>query len=630
MKTKQEKKGGVALILLAIIATLPFLIGSYATYSINNQRITQKAMHYIRARILAENMLRAGGESFYLALKRRPTIRPETLKSQLNKSSFRTKIKNISITSTDLQEGFSAPIFSFTPTRSGLSNLVSIVVGVRNRDSDVKVALKTDYSVKEEPFLNYAIFTDGIFEISSSPSMEIRGGVRSNGKIRIGGTSPRPNTYLSFYDKLWGAEDIEVFPGWAGGRGVNVAAQHIRAKDPYGNWANFFDPTPGIPLDSGHPNWDADSQTHWAKDLIKDHVPAIKPPIESSDTHLLIEPESTSDDPTLQREKFAWKAKKQGGLYIKVNKAGVVTYSFNGGAFQGTKNKDIALPGLKNPTNGVYAIQNPRKPWKSGKGWIEVDEHFEDLRETGNKHIPVRVVNLYMDNLLKKFPGANLIYVEIEDNKGSNDPHLKVPSHNLATLRIRNGNDISAARNGLTVSTHRMAYVEGNFNVKNKVSSLIACDNVTLLSNAWDDSVSKSYGTSRPPIALMDRNYWPKEATETWLQAALLIGGIPYKEERPLSSINGIHNLVRFRENWASVPYHFLGSYVKLFNGQESSCISKSGGSRGYFLAPNRYVEYDEDLLNNTPPGMPTSLTDPDTLLWSEISWALAEQLKNP
>jgi hypothetical protein len=130
-----------------------------------------------------------------------------------------------------------------------------------------------------------------------------------------------------------------------------------------------------------------------------------------------------------------------------------------------------------------------------------------------------------------------------------------------------------------------------------------------MLSNAWDENTSKTTKT---------------DATETWLQAALLIGGYSYRKDRASSPINGLHNLVRFLENWHDhIPYHFLGSYVKLFNGKESLCKSSSR----YFNAPFRDVAYDNDFIANPPPGMPTSLGQPDTLLWSEITWDEAKRL---
>jgi len=631
MKRKNIKKtGGIAFFFLLIMATIPFFMKHYVSSSLTNQKITQRAIQNIRARIIAENILHAAGESYYLLLEQDPTTPATTLQQQLNDETFRKELLTVAFSSDAQDAGFMVQTncFHFKNNRikrantNIIENLASVVVGITNTITKTKLAIKIDYMVEEVPFLNYAIFTDGIFELSACPSMDVYGDVRSNDKIRIGGPA-RKNARLSFYGKLWTAKDIDIFKGWS--RTEINAARRMRAKTKDGHWKDFLSSHNGVqlPLDSLHPNWDSESETRWGKNQIRDKVGALNVPIKSSDNHLLIEPPietgTNKDDLTLRREKFAWKAKKPGGLRIHVE-SGQIKYSLNGAPFRKAKynknHKDLAYPGIKDPSTGVYQVMNPKNHLQPGEGWIQVDDSFVDRREAGTQ--PVRVVNLYMDNLIKTFPNVKLVYVEIEDNNGNLTPYPIAKKINsgtkLATLRIRNGNDLSAAKSGLTVATHRMAYVEGNYNVKDKIPSLIACDNLTMLSNAWNENTSKIKKTN---------------ASETWLQAALLVGGYAYSDSRPSRPINGLHNLVRFLEEWNPYPYknpahyHFLGSYVKLFNGKESNCASFSPA---YFNAPYREVTYDADFINSPPPGMPTSLDDAIPVLWREISWDEAER----
>jgi len=607
MKTKSKsKEGGAAIFLLILVMVVPALIGSYALFSMNNQRTTQRAIHYMEAKIIAENAVSIGAETFFQKLKKVPTIDHGSLQRGLNGNGMVRGMRRRALVSRKEAQGYKVDIIHFSNSRIGRTNLVDIVVAVENSLSGTKVALLATYKVVELSFLDYAIFSDGIFELAPWPRMEVHGDVRVNDQVRIGAKYG-----LYFYDTLWSAAQVDVVPAWNKNEAKNAQKIFIVGSD--GVERSFY--YDGAVLDGSNPNWETGSRSRWGEDVVKGNVPALKVPTSTSDNHVLIEPrDSVNDDSTLMREKLAWKATSSRGVIITVDRTGAVRYEERGdGNLQAALPIiDIAEPLSKDTGNGIYELREYRVGGKKVSGWIDVDDSFMDGRETG---AGVRVVNIYMDKLLKKFPQRNIFYIEVEDENGNLTPFLDAKSADsslkLPAVRIRNGNDISRANNGLTIATHRMAYIEGNYNKQNKIPALIAADNVTALSNGWNDSFK---GTKRPTCAL-----------DTWYKAAFLIGGYSYKDSGPSANIEGFQNLVRYRENWGDPrkTYYYDGSYVKLFNSQETT----GAAHNDYFRAPDRVIIYNSDFVGHPPPGMPTALASPEIVQWHEISWAEAQAL---
>jgi hypothetical protein len=82
-------------------------------------------------------------------------------------------------------------------------------VTAENTLSGTKAAFLASYKVVEIAFLDYAIFSDGIFELAPWPRMEVHGDVRVNDQVRIGARYG-----LYFYDTLWSADQVDVVPAW--------------------------------------------------------------------------------------------------------------------------------------------------------------------------------------------------------------------------------------------------------------------------------------------------------------------------------------------------------------------------------------------------------------------------------
>ncbi len=602
---RNNKDGGAAIALLLFAMIIPLLVASYAFLSANNQKATQHAVLRMEAQVIAENIAAAAGASFYQELKQNPTIHFATLEDRLKETMNWIRIQNISLSGVKIDEGYEMEILDFTCSRIARTNQVDLVIAVSNNRTGVKVGLLVSYKVVEVSFLDYAIFSDGIFELAPWPKMDIYGDVRVNDLIRIGARDK-----LRFHDTIFTSDRLDVIPAW--GRSEANNAQRLFTKASDGTLKSFY--TDKV-LDSENPNWEVDSTARWGEDRVQTSGSSLQVPSSATDNHVLIEPRDVAnDDSSLEREKLAWKAARPGGVMITVASDGSVSYEKNGnGVIKPALPKvDLAVPKSKDPSTGVYKLTRYTVGGKKVRGWVEVDDTFQDGRETSKG---VRVVNIYMDRLIKKFPAENLFYVQVEDEDANLTPYLEAKQNNaslkLPAVRIRNGHNISATATGLTVATHRMAYIEGNFNKVNKISALVAADNVTVLSNGWKDS-NKS--TKRPGGTL-----------DTYYNAAFLVGGYTYNPDAPSKSIEGFQNLVRYRENWGGLnkTFYYDGSYVKLFNSKET----KGAANSPWFRAPDRVITYNSDFVEHPPPGMPTALASPEVVIWREVSWAEAQAL---
>lgn len=600
---KNDRSGGIAVALLLLTMLVPVILGSYASVSMSNFRTTQKALRYMRSRIIAQDALLATASRFYQLLVENPGASSSLLQTRLS-SDASSKIPNHVLNTSDKNLGFVVDKIDVSVLKpNSITNIVFISVAASHASTDGKYALSARYLVSAESFAKYAIFSDGRLEFHAGPTMHIYGRVRSNSLTEFW---PVSGVYL--HDPLIVAGNVDVIKGTRKSEMFCAERSHLAVNGSRltKNFTTYDSSANKVVLDSLSPYWGGVSSSRWGNDtdgtpMIQANAPALKVPISAKDSHALIEPPERTDDKSLRREKLAYKALAPPsvsgfrGLYVKVDRAGHVSYRFQGGPAKSVTSSDVVNPterGAKD-RKGVYAITGDG-------GWVEVDNTWYDPRES-KSHI--RVVNIYMDQLLTRFPNTEVVYVSAEDSKGHLTPHLQDPSTPLVTVRIRNGNDISGAgRHGLSIATHRMAYVEGNFNVVNPVSALIASDNLTVLSNAWKDSGKR---LKKP------------KAKDTTLHALFMVGGYNYDIPNPLRKSPGIHNLVRYRENWGRRNYNFEGSYLSLFSSKETLAMVS------YYSPPNRNLTYDPKFALSSPPGMPLGLNSPQADWWTDAcAWA--------
>ncbi|MGZ4790168.1 MAG: hypothetical protein ACXVZX_16745 [Terriglobales bacterium] len=160
---------------------------------------------------------------------------------------------------------------------------------------------------------------------------------------------------------------------------------------------------------------------------------------------------------------------------------------------------------------------------------------------------------------------------------------------------------------GFTLGSENPAYLLGDYNASGSfgdphAAAAIIADTVTLLSNAWNDteSFTSADDTSKRP------------ASETWFRVAIASGkNISFQQptfmgvKKDFGTDGGVHNFLRFLENWSGIKSHYLGSMASLYYSQYATGIFKCCGM--VYQPPTRMYSFDSDFLdmNKLPPGTP-------------------------
>jgi Tfp pilus assembly protein PilX len=167
---------------------------------------------------------------------------------------------------------------------------------------------------------------------------------------------------------------------------------------------------------------------------------------------------------------------------------------------------------------------------------------------------------------------------------------------------------------GFTVASENPVYILGNYNtnaadpfwgnvnaadIPHAAAAVIA-DTVTLLSNNWSDVVDM-----KNPITMTNRN-----ATNTYYRMAIASGknmNFPWQAgwRQDLGTDGGLHNFLRFIEDWSPASSNYRGSLISLYYSQYETGIFKC--CTLVYNPPNRNFYFDTEFLipTNLPPGTP-------------------------
>jgi hypothetical protein len=187
----------------------------------------------------------------------------------------------------------------------------------------------------------------------------------------------------------------------------------------------------------------------------------------------------------------------------------------------------------------------------------------------------------------------NSIYIDDERNV----------TNRLTAIRVANGRYLPP--DGLSVSTPRPLYVEGNFNAPdltpgstntaNAQRASLMGDAVTVLSGNWSDAS----GTNGAGIGT-------RKANDTTVNAAILAGIV----QSTTSGTNiyysgGVENLPRFLEDWDKKTLTYNGSMVVMFPSRYAT--HRWVGGSIYYKPPNRDWAFDMNFLDPSrlPPVTP-------------------------
>jgi len=230
---------------------------------------------------------------------------------------------------------------------------------------------------------------------------------------------------------------------------------------------------------------------------------------------------------------------------------------------------------------------------------------------------------------------GHVLYSDIIANSSQPNPYVRF-SNCLSTGRA---NWVSGARHvlvlvdgalgqvptkpngdgGFTVASENPVYIMGNYNsnssdpswsnpsasVTHSAAAIIA-DSVTLLSNKWNDQISLKYPTGAT-------NH--RDASTTYYRVAIAAGKnktFPAPSYTQTSTLygygtdGGVHNFLRFLEDWTNVNAYYKGSLVSLFYSTYNTGVFKCCGDAVYH-PPTRNFSFDPlfSQPQNLPPGTP-------------------------
>jgi len=184
------------------------------------------------------------------------------------------------------------------------------------------------------------------------------------------------------------------------------------------------------------------------------------------------------------------------------------------------------------------------------------------------------------------------------------------PRHAIKLIDGTLGNlPVSPNGGGVTVASENPVYVQGNYNANaagfgagGEVPAAVIADAVTLLSTAYTDLRG-----FKNPTQLGNR-----PANQTYFRLAIAGGkniNFPHPTAWAASSDygtdGGVHNFLRYLENWGGVNAFYQGSMVSLYYSRQAVGVFKC--CTVVYGAPARNYSFDTNFLNpaQLPPGTP-------------------------
>ena len=195
--------------------------------------------------------------------------------------------------------------------------------------------------------------------------------------------------------------------------------------------------------------------------------------------------------------------------------------------------------------------------------------------------------------------------------------------------------NFAASTGGFTVASEEPAYILGNYNANDAspvpplgvwkslgdphASSAVIADTVTLLSKNWNNEQSMfnprttAGGASCPSTASLASaagNGPGRKACATWYRVAIASGkSIPFAQPsgtgNDFGTDGGVHNFLRYLEDWGGQTLVYEGSLVSLYFAQNGVGVFKCCGM--VYSPPDRHYNFDMDFTDpgKMPPGTP-------------------------
>jgi Tfp pilus assembly protein PilX len=198
------------------------------------------------------------------------------------------------------------------------------------------------------------------------------------------------------------------------------------------------------------------------------------------------------------------------------------------------------------------------------------------------------------------------------------------------SLKIVNGNLLTALGTcpggvvcGLAISSENPIYIQGDYNANSagngfsdpNVAASVAGDAITLLSDNWNDVNSFAYNE-------YNLNGSTRTAKNTYWRTAAVAGkgiAFPYfNDNGDNGSDGGIHNFLRYVEDWTNQTIYYTGSLVSMYTNRQATGIYKCCTT--VYSPPTRGYQFDTNFLTPAllPPRTPL-FRDVNTTGWTRL-----------
>jgi hypothetical protein len=184
-----------------------------------------------------------------------------------------------------------------------------------------------------------------------------------------------------------------------------------------------------------------------------------------------------------------------------------------------------------------------------------------------------------------------------------------------ASLTLDATGKVISHSGGFTIASEQPVYVLGNYNANDAdgftnwssdhVPSAIIADAVTLLSRGWTDEndfLNPLNLGGRPATESRFRMAMAAGRNVTWQNPG---GTLPDGTAKAdWGTDGGVHNFLRYLENWGGVISHYKGSMVSFYYAHYGTGVYKGGE---VYSPPGRDYSFDTDFtsMKNMPPGTP-------------------------
>ena len=346
---------------------------------------------------------------------------------------------------------------------------------------------------------------------------------------------------------------------------------------------NFYDPREGFPRDS--------SPLGGTSCYVNGIMNAVELDVGNLNQWILgnIAGSGSLVDPSTQNGYLVYFSDRRGQNHVPTTGQFGFEDIINSGSPTGTP--DTVLDNSANPSPEDVDQDGALEAW----GAANVGDGFHSASTVGN---PYQAVDCLAVGRKNRVTGARHVLKLVDGSLGN----LPMP--------------------GFTVAAENPVYVHGNYNsnagdtvwndppvdVAHSAAAVIA-DAVTLLSNNWLDGPSALAAPQAGSMAYPnDRGN--RNSTTTYYRMAIASGkNINFPQPagggNDFGTDGGVHNFLRYIEDWGGATLNYRGSMVSLYYAQYATGTFKC--CTLVYSPPTRNYSFDEDFLtpSNLPPGTP-------------------------